>query len=87
MSCDAIESALHALSTDRQARAEFKADAPAFLQKNGLDPAEAGEVQAFDITALLRRGVSPLLTYGFWLTNAEDKTRAAYLRSVRQGGA
>ena len=84
MSIEAIEAALHQLSTERQARIDFRLGEVAFLQRLGLSTEESAEVQSFDVAALQRRGASALLTYGFWLTNGPEKNRAAYLAALRK---
>lgn len=86
MSKNGIEAALHQLSTDRNSRSDFKVDAPKFLRRFDLNATEEGAITEFDVKLLQRLGVSPLLTYGYWLTNAETKTRAAYLNALRDHG-
>jgi hypothetical protein len=84
----ALELALHDLSCKRSAREQFAQDAPAFLGRYRLEEAEARAVRDFDVAALQRRGVSPLLTLGFWMTNEPGRSRAQYLERLRaqQGG-
>ncbi|HMS04421.1 MAG TPA: hypothetical protein PKD73_01305 [Burkholderiaceae bacterium] len=86
MTVNAIELALHDLSVKREARGAFAHDAAVFLKGYRLDATEASMVAGFDVGRLLKVGVSPLLTYGFWMMNAPVKTRAAYLERVRQAG-
>ncbi|RYZ10936.1 MAG: extradiol ring-cleavage dioxygenase [Comamonadaceae bacterium] len=85
MSADAMELVLYDLGVKREVRTAFGADAAAVLARYALDDTEAGMIRDFDIAGLQARGVSPLLTYGFWLMNAPTKTRAAYLERLRQG--
>jgi protocatechuate 4,5-dioxygenase alpha chain len=84
MSTEAMELVLYELGVKREVRTAFTADAPALLSKYALDQQEAAMIRDFDVKALQARGVSPLLTYGFWLMNAPTKTRAAYLERLRQ---
>lgn len=82
MSAYAVEAALHQISTDRNARSDFKTEPAKFLRRFALTPIEASAIEKFDVQALQNIGVSPLLTYGFWLTTAERKTRAAYMAAL-----
>ncbi len=84
MSTHAMESVLHDLGVKREARTAFGEDAAAFLKRYGVAPAEADMISGFDVAGLLKAGVSPLLTYGFWMMNAPVKTRAAYLERSRE---
>ncbi|MGV3571877.1 MAG: hypothetical protein ACO1PB_14855 [Ramlibacter sp.] len=85
MSTDAMELVLHDLGVKKDARTAFAEDAPALLARYALDEREAALIRDFDVAGLQARGVSPLLTYGFWLMNAPTRTRAAYLERLRQG--
>lgn len=82
MTTNALELVLHDLGVNRAARKAFAEDAPAFLARYRLTPAERGMVQTFDVAALQSRDVSPLLTYGFWMMNAPERSRAEYLRRL-----
>ncbi len=82
MSLYAIESALHALSTSRVARKDYQIDQGKYLDRFPFTPPERSAIETFDIRALLGMGVNALLTYGFWMTNALDKSRDAYLRAA-----
>jgi hypothetical protein len=79
-----MESVLHDLGVKREARAAFGEDPAAFLKRYGVDAAEEKMIRTFDVAKLLKAGVSPLLTYGYWMMNAPVKTRAAYLESSRE---
>lgn len=83
MTTHALELALHDLGVKRAARESFSQDAAAFLAKYRLDTDEVREVCCFDVAALQRRGVSPLLTLGFWMTNEPGRSRAQYLERLR----
>lgn len=78
-----MEMVLYDLGVKREARAGFASETADFLKRYGLEPQEAEMIRSFDIAALQRAGVSPLLTYGFWMMNAPVKTRAAYLERIR----
>ncbi len=83
MSTHAMESVLHDLGVKREARSSFAEEPAAFLKRYGVNAAEAEMISSFDVASLLKAGVSPLLTYGFWMMNAPVKTRAAYLERSR----
>lgn len=83
MTTSALELLLHDLSTRREVRGGFAEDPDKLLARYRLDDLERAEVRAYDVAALQRRGVSPLLTYGFWLTSAPERTRKAYLARLR----
>lgn len=85
MSTDAMELVLHDLGVKKDARTAFADDASALLARYALDAREAAMIRDFDVAGLQAQGVSPLLTYGFWLMNAPTRTRAAYLERLRQG--
>lgn len=85
MSTHALELVLHDLGVKREARAAFAADAPAFLGRYRLDPDELEMVRGFDVAGLQRRGVSALLTYGFWMMNEPGKSRTDYLKRLNAG--
>ncbi len=82
MSTHALELVLHDLGVKREARAAFAADAPTFLGRYRLDADELEMVRGFDVAGLQGRGVSALLTYGFWMMNEPGKSRADYLRRL-----
>lgn len=84
MSSNGLEHVLHELSVRREARTAWTQDAERFLAKFALTRDEADMVRGHDVAAMLAAGVSPLLTYGFWMTNAQERTRKAYL--TRLGG-
>jgi protocatechuate 4,5-dioxygenase alpha chain len=83
MTVNGIEMALYDLGVKREARAAFQQDADGFLKRYRLDDEERTQLKAFDVAALQRRGASALLTLGFWMTNAPNKSRAAYLDCLR----
>ncbi len=79
MTTNALELVLYDLGTRKASRSEFAADPGRFLERYRLDADEARMVVEFDVRHLQDRGVSPLLTIGFWMLNAPVKTRTAYL--------
>lgn len=78
--------ALHALSTKREARNEFRDAQQAFLGRFNLEADEQTQVASFDVLAMQAAGVSPLLTMGYWMTNAPDRSMAAYLGALQSEG-
>jgi protocatechuate 4,5-dioxygenase alpha chain len=82
MSSNGLEQVLHELSVRREARASWAQDADRFLGRFGLTQLEADMVHGHDVAGMLAAGVSPLLTYGFWMTNAQDRSRKAYLQRL-----
>lgn len=86
MTLEAVEMALYDLSTKRNVRARFAEEASQALSAYGLDDDEACALSSFDVRDLQLRGASPLLTLGFWLTCAPEKSRAAYLARINVGG-
>jgi protocatechuate 4,5-dioxygenase alpha chain len=82
MSTNALELVLHDLGVKREARAAFAADAAAFLGRYRLEADEVEMVRGFDVAGLQARGVSALLTYGFWMMNEPGKSRADYLKRL-----
>lgn len=83
MTVEAVEMALHALSTKREARSEFRDAQQAFLGRFNLEADEQAQVAGFDVRAMQAAGVSPLLTMGYWMTNAPDRSMPAYLGALR----
>jgi protocatechuate 4,5-dioxygenase alpha chain len=84
MSTHALELVLHDLSTKRPARTAFGEDPAAFLSRYKLTGAEADMVKNFDVAAMQACGVSPLLTLGFWMLNEPGKSRAQYIKRLKQ---
>ena len=79
-----LEQVLYDLGTRRDAREAFASDAAGLLARYRLEPAEIRMVAEFDVAQLQREGVSPLLTYGYWMMNAPSRTRASYLARLRE---
>lgn len=82
MTTHALELVLHDLGVKRPARTAFAEDATAFLGRYKLDADEIEMVRSFDVAGLQRRGVSPLLTLGFWMMNEPGKSRIEYLKRL-----
>ncbi len=85
MSRNGLEVVLYELGTRREARTSFAQDASAFLARYRLSAEEAGMVESFDVAGLQRCGVSPLLTYGYWMMNEPGRSRSAYLARLSAG--
>jgi hypothetical protein len=84
MSVHALELLLHDLATKRDSRAAFKAEPDALLARYRLTQDEVTMVRGFDVGAMQRRGVSPLLTIGFWLMNEESRSRTRYVERLTE---
>jgi protocatechuate 4,5-dioxygenase alpha chain len=84
MSRDSLERVLWTLCVDRSAKARFREDAAAYLERFALSAEETRMVVAFDVKGLQGYGVSPLLTMGFWSVLAPDRNMALY--NQRLGG-
>ncbi|MEN2977511.1 hypothetical protein P7L78_01000 (plasmid) [Tistrella bauzanensis] len=67
MSRDVLEKLLYDLSTNRQSRDAFAADACKLLARYRLSDAERALVREYDVRALADLGVNTMLTWGFWL--------------------
>lgn len=83
MSVFGIEQALYDISVRREIRTRFKEDPQTVLAGYALTADEQQLIAAFKVADLYRRGVSPLLTMGFWMTAAPERSLPAYLRSMR----
>jgi protocatechuate 4,5-dioxygenase alpha chain len=84
MSVHALELLLHDLATKRDRSAALKADPDTLLARYRLTAEEAAMVRSFDVGAMQRHGVSPLLTIGFWLMNEESRSRTRYVERLKQ---
>ena len=40
-------------------------------------------MRQFDVAALQRLGVNPMLTLGYWSENAPDRSMPAYMKALR----
>lgn len=84
MSVFGVEQVLYDVSVKREVRARFREDASALLRAYPLTEEESRLIASFEVGELYRRGVSPLLTMGFWMTTAAERSMEAYLRNMRR---
>lgn len=82
MTIFAIESVLYDLGVKKAARAAFAKDSEVFLSGYNLSEKERQAIVEFDVFTLQKIQASPLLTMGFWMTNASDRSRTAYLAQL-----
>ncbi|MEN0108006.1 MAG: extradiol ring-cleavage dioxygenase [Pseudomonas sp.] len=66
MSRNVLEKVLWQLSVERSAKERFREDGARFLSRFALSEDEKAMVLTFDVGALQRLGVNPMLTMGFW---------------------
>lgn len=66
MSRNVLERVLWQLSVERAAKECFREEPRKFLSRFALSPEEVDMVVDFDVAALQRLGVNPMLTMGFW---------------------
>lgn len=83
MSRNVLERVLHQLSVDRAAKQRFREDAEAFLRRFALHDDERQMVLDFDVLALQKAGVNPMLTMGFWQELSPDRDMRAYMARLR----
>lgn len=83
MSRNVLEKLMHQLCTDRTVKLRFKEDAAGLLARYALTEEEKTMVLGFDVAALQRHGVNPMLTLGFWSENAPNRHPAAYMKALR----
>ncbi|WP_372088301.1 hypothetical protein [Tistrella mobilis] len=86
MSRDVLEKLLYDLSTSRQNREAFAADAEKYLGRYRLSAEEKALVRDYDVRALADLGVNTMLTWGFWLQAGRrnpDYIRAMQGRAVQ----
>lgn len=87
MSIAGVEQVLYDVSVKRDARSRFAQDPDSLLSSYPLTGEERSLIKRFALAELFRRGVSPLLTMGFWMQAAPERSMDAYLRNMRQGDA
>lgn len=87
MSRNVLERLLHQLCVDRPTKQRFKEDPDKLLGRLALTAEERQMVLAFDVAALQRHGVNPMLTMGYWQENAPDRSPQAYNRALRPEGS
>ncbi|MDO5947044.1 MULTISPECIES: hypothetical protein [Burkholderia cepacia complex] len=83
MSRNVLERVLHQLSVDRAAKQRFREDAEGFLHRFALADDERRMVLDFDVLALQRAGVNPMLTMGFWQELSPERDMRAYMTRLR----
>lgn len=67
MNVERIESVLHELTTNRDSRKSFRADAAAYFDSRGISKSEREAICSGDVSSLYHAGVSPLLIMGLWV--------------------
>lgn len=83
MSRNVLELVLHRLCVDRAVKQRFKEDPAGLLARYALTDEERAMLTGFDVAAMQRHGVNPMLTFGFWSENAPDRQPAAYMHALR----
>jgi protocatechuate 4,5-dioxygenase alpha chain len=83
MSRNVLELVLHRLCVDRTVKQRFKEDPSGLLARYELTDAERAMLTGFDVAAMQKHGVNPMLTFGFWSENAQDRHPTAYMRALR----
>lgn len=83
MSRNVLELVLHRLCVDRAVKQRFKEDPAGLLDRYELTDDERAMLTDFDIAAMQKHGVNPMLTFGFWSENAPDRHPTAYMRALR----
>ncbi len=83
MSRDLLERVLHQLTVDRSAKLRFKEEPEAFLARFALSDDERAMLTGFDVLALQRLGVNPMLTMGFWQELSPSRDMRLYMKALR----
>jgi len=78
MSRNVLERVLWQLSVERAAKERFREDAGKFLARFDLSEEERQMVVEFDVGALQRLGVNPMLTMGFWQELSPNRSMRLY---------
>lgn len=78
MSRNVLEKVLWQLSVERVAKERFREDPQRFLKRFDLSEAERAMVIEFDVGALQRLGVNPMLTMGFWQELSPNRSMRLY---------
>lgn len=87
MSRNVLERLLHQLCVDRPTKQRFKDEPEKLLSRLALSEEEKQMVLSFDVAALQRHGVNPMLTMGYWQENAPNRSPSAYMRALRPDAA
>ncbi|PWV60100.1 extradiol ring-cleavage dioxygenase [Plasticicumulans acidivorans] len=83
MSRNVLEKLMHQLCVDRTVKQRFKEDLEGLLARYALTEDERDMLRRFDVAAMQKHGVNPMLTLGFWSENAPDRHPAAYMKALR----
>ena len=83
MSRNVVEKLLYQLCVARSMKQRFKEDSDKLLERYALTEQERHWVQNFDVAALQKHGVHPMLTMGFWQENAHNRSPVAYMKALR----
>ncbi|AVO53198.1 protocatechuate 4,5-dioxygenase alpha chain [Ectopseudomonas oleovorans] len=78
MSRNTLERVLWQLSVERAAKDKFREDPRQFLSRFALSEEEVEMVAGFDVAALQRIGVNPMLTMGFWQELSPTRSMKQY---------
>lgn len=86
MSRNLLEKALWLLSVDRTSKKRFREDAAGFLERLTLSDEERRWVLEFDVGALQRAGVNPMLTMGYWQELGPTRDMRVYKERLGASG-
>jgi hypothetical protein len=86
MSRNVVERVLHQLTVDRAAKQRFREDATAHLARFVLTDDERRMLLEFDVLALQRHGVNPMLTMGYWQELSPTPDMRLYMKALRPVG-
>lgn len=78
MSRNLVEKVLWKLSVERSSKNRFRDDPRGFLGQFRLSEQEVECLVHFEVGALQRMGVNPMLTMGFWQELAPDRSMRLY---------
>ncbi len=78
MSRNLVERVLWKLSVERSSKNRFRDDPRGFLGQFRLSEQEVECLLSFDVGALQRMGVNPMLTMGFWQELAPNRSMRLY---------
>lgn len=84
MNVERIESVLHELTTNRESRKSFRADAAAYFDARGIPESEREAICSGNVSSLFHAGVSPLLIMGLWVDTLR-KPISEYVRALDKG--
>ncbi len=83
MSRNVLERVLHQLTVDRSAKQRFKEDPEPYLARFALSAEERAMLTGFDVLALQKHGVNPMLTMGFWQELSPTRDMRQYMKALR----